>query len=381
MSTLRLLAHSLIKENLETNCPNIPQSANVGKLISLLQTSENYEAIVTNGHPPRLVTVRDILKVTHPERTSVSRIAFNPPSIIPDTPVYEASQKLIHSRVRILSVVENESIVGVVRQTKILEKMADCEDLEECTAEKLMVENPLTVEQEFSIGVIRDIMLRNGISHTPVVDKDGKLKGMITAKDLVWNFIKPSESQTVGERKGENIRIWDMSMKGMIDTYPLYVTRRTSILDVISEMSTLKKGYCLVVEKQKPIGIITPRDILSLLTQFEPKIAIPVYVVGFKDFDKDLVQSALRKIDRTARRGLTFHPDLQEIIVDGRVKARKGEKRRFEIKARAYMPSNMISVKVEGWSLLTLFDEVNEKLDAALRQIKGKWKTERSGSR
>ena len=143
MSTLRLLAQSLIKEIVETDCPSIPQSANVLKLISLLQTSENYEAIVTNGHPPRLVTVRDVLKVTHPERTSVSRIAFSPPGITLDTPLYEASQKLVQRRVRILPVVENESIVGVVRQTTILEKMADCEDLEECTAEKLMVENLL----------------------------------------------------------------------------------------------------------------------------------------------------------------------------------------------------------------------------------------------
>jgi len=378
MSTLRLLAQSLIKEIVETDCPSIPQSANVLKLISLLQTSENYEAIVTNGHPPRLVTVRDVLKVTHPERTSVSKIAFSPPNITPDTPIYEASQKLVSSRIRILPVVENESVVGVVRQTKILEKMTNCEDLEECTAEKLMVENPVTVESDFSIGVIRDLMIRNGISHTPVVDKDGKLRGMITAKDLVWNFIKPSESQTVGERKGETIRIWNMSMKGMIDMAPLYVTRRTSILDVISEMSTLKMGYYLVVEKQKPIGIITPRDILSLLAQFTPKAQIPVYVVGFKDFDKDLVQSAMKKINRVARRGLTYHPDLQEIIVDGRVKSRRGEEKRFEIKARAHMPSNMLSITVEGWSLPTLFDEVSEKLEASLRQIKGKRKTQRS---
>ncbi|MDQ1279460.1 MAG: hypothetical protein QG670_722 [Thermoproteota archaeon] len=380
MSTLRLLAQSLVKDFFEVDCPSISQSANVSKLISLLQTSESYEALVTNGYPPRLVTVRDVLKVTHPERTSVSKIAFSPSGITPNAPLYDASLKLVHNRVRILPVVENESIVGVVRQTTILEKMVDCEDLEECTAEKLMVENPVTMDRDASIGVIRSIMLKNGISHIPVVDKEGKLGGIVTAKDVVWNFIKPSEGQTVGVRRGETIRTRDMSMRGLIDTNPLYVTRRTSILDVIREMSTLKMGYCLVVEKQKPIGIITPRDILSLLTQFEPKVQIPVYVVGFKDFDKDLVQSAARKIDRVASRVLKYHPDLQEIVVDGRVKARRGEERRFEIKARAFMPSNMISITVEGWSLPTLFDEVSERLDAALRQSKGKRKTKRSDS-
>ncbi len=376
-----MLAQSLIREIVETDCPSIPQSANISKLISLLHTSENYEAIVTNGHPPRLVTVRDLLGVTHPERSSVSGIAFSPPHMTPEAPLYDASLKLVHNRVRLLPVVENESIVGVVRQTRILEKMADCEDLEECFSEELMVKNPVTMDRDASIGVIRSLMLKNGISHIPVVDKDGKLRGIVTAKELVWHFVKPSEGQTVGERRGETIRTRDMSMRGLIDGDPLYVTRRTSILDVIREMSTLKKGYCIVAENQKPIGIITPRDVLSLLTQFEPKAPVPVYVVGFKDFDKDLVQSASRKIDRVARRVLKYHPDLQEIVVDGRVKSRRGEERRFEIKARAHLPSNMISITVEGWSLLTLFDEVSERLDAALSQIKGKRKTRRSGSR
>ena len=378
MSFLKILSQSSVKEVYETGCLSIPQSANVSKLISLFHMSETYEAVVTNGNPPRLVTVRDVLKETHPDKASVAKIAFSPPSITLDTPIYDASLKLVNNRVRVLPVVENESLIGVVRQTKILEKMADCKDLDECYSENLMVENPLTVDRDFSVGVIRDLMLRNGISHTPVVDKDGKLIGIITAKDLVWNFIKPSESETVGEKKGETIRIWDMGMKGLMDESPLQVTRRTCIIDVINEMLALKKGYCLVVEKQKLIGIITPRDIISLLIQFKPEIQIPVYVVGFKDCDKDLVQSAAKKIERVAERVLKYNSDLQEIVVDGRVKAREGEERRFEVKARAYMPSNMIAVSAEGWSLPTVFDEVSEKIDASLRRTKDKRRTLRN---
>ena len=185
MSYLRLLAQSSVREVTQTDCPSISHSASVSKLTSLLYTSENHEAVVTNGYPPKLVTVRDLLKVTHPERTSVSRTAFNPPSITPDTHIYDVSLKPVQNRVRILPVIESESIVGVVRQTKILKKMADCEDLEERTSEELMVENPVTVDRDSSVGVIRSIMLRRGISHTPIVDKDGELRGIITAKDLV----------------------------------------------------------------------------------------------------------------------------------------------------------------------------------------------------
>lgn len=159
---------------------------------------------------PRLVTVRDVLEVTNPVRTSVSRIAFSPPSITPGTPIYDASLKLVHNRIRILPVVENESIIGVVRQTKILEKMVNCEDLKECTSEELMVENPVTVDRDSSTGVIRSIMLRRGISHTPVVDPDGKLRGIITAKDLSGTLSSQVKAKSLEREKGRQLEsgIW-----------------------------------------------------------------------------------------------------------------------------------------------------------------------------
>ena len=137
-------------------------------------------------------------------------------------------------------------------------------------------------------------------------------------------------------------------------------------------MLTLKKGYCLVIEKNKPIGIITPRDILSLLAQFEPVVQIPVYVIGFKDYDKDLLQSATRKIELVAARALKTNPDLEEIIVDGKAHSAGGEETRFTVKARAYMSSKMLTVTAQSWSLQTVFDEIGAKLDARLRQKKEK---------
>ncbi|MCP8313176.1 MAG: CBS domain-containing protein [archaeon] len=368
MSSIRSLAYSSAREIFETDYPGISHSENVSKLISLLQTSGSYEALVTNDYPPKLVTVRDVLKVTHPERTSVSRISFRPPSVSFDTPIYDASLKLVHNRIRILPVMEKESVVGVVRQTKILEKMADCDDLKTFFSEDLMVENLVTVSSDSLVGAVRSIMLKNGISHAPVVDQDGKLKGIITAKDLVWHFVKPRESMRVGEKTGEKIRLLEMRIRGLTDKNPFQVMRRTSILNVVREMIAGKKSYSLVVEKHKPIGIITPRDVISLLTEFRPKIQIPVYIVGFKGQDEGLVQSAKRKIERVARRGLKMHPDLREIVVHGKVSSVTGERRRFTIKARAYTPSSMMAVTAKGWSLLTVFDEICEKLDRRLRR-------------
>ncbi|MEM3437639.1 MAG: CBS domain-containing protein [Nitrososphaerales archaeon] len=368
MSSLKEFANFPVREVTESDYPSILNSDNVSKLISLLETSGSYEALVTNDYLPMLVTARDVLKVTHPERTSVSKISFRPPSIYPTTPIYDASSKLVQNRIRILPVLENKSVVGVVRQTKILEKMANCEDLKKFLSEDLMVKNLVTTTIDSSIGVVKSIMLKNGISHVPLVNQEGKLKGLVTAKDLVWYFIKPRESTKVGEKVGKMVKLLEMRIKGLADINPLQVTRRTPILDVVREMINRKKSYSLVVEKHKPIGIITPRDIISLLLEFKPKIQIPIHIVGFKNQDKELIQSAKRKIERIARKGLKMHQNLQEIVVHGKVGSVTGERKRFTVKAKLYTPSSVIVVTAEDWSFLTVFDKICEKLDRRLSQ-------------
>ncbi|MEM3383796.1 MAG: CBS domain-containing protein [Nitrososphaerales archaeon] len=367
MFSLKDFANSSVREVTESNYPSISHSDNVSKLISLLETSGSYEALVTNDRP-MLVTARDVLNITHPERTPVFKISFRPPSISPITPIYDASSKLVQNKIRILPVLENKSVVGVVRQTTILEKMANCEDLKKFLSEDLMVKNLVTVSIDSSIGVVKSVMLKNGISHIPLVNREGELKGLVTAKDLVWHFIKPRESMKAGEKIGKKVKFPEMGIKGLTDINPLQVTRRTPIMDVVQEMINRKKSYSLVVENRKPVGIITPRDIISLLLEFRPIIQIPVHIIGFKDQDEGLIQSVKRKIERIARRGLRMHPNLQEIVVHGKVGSVTGERKRFIIKAKVHTPSREIVVTAEGWDLLTVFDKICEKLDRRLSQ-------------
>ncbi len=370
MPCIKELAFSTVDGIIETDYPNVSRSEVVSKTISLLYSSESYEALVSNAEFAGIVTVRDLLKVINPERTSVSKVMFKPQPIQVGTPIYDVALALVNSRIRIIPVKNNATIIGVARQTSILKEMSGSPDLSEFFAEDLMIRNPVTVDLNSSGGVVRNVMLKRGISHVPVVDKDGSLRGIVTAKDLVWTFFKPLESVTVGERKGEKAGKLRISVKGIVDKHPLHATAKTPILTVVREMVSLKKGYCLVAEKHKPIGIITPRDIVKLLIDFKPRIQIPLYIFGFENEDETQMELAKRKVERAAGRGLKMHPDLLEVVVHGKARSSEGNKRRYTVKARAVTTKETLAVGVAGWSLLDVFDKISDKLDKRLKQIK-----------
>lgn len=368
MSSLQQLANLKVKEIVEKDIQHISSSEKVSKLISMLRSSDDYEAITTNN-VLGLVTIRDALKVIHHDRTSVSKIAFFPPKIDLGTPIYEATLKLIRNRIRILPVIEKSSIIGVVRQRAILKKMLECYELQDIYAEALMTKNPITIDQDASLGLIRNIMLKNGFSHLPVVDAKGTLQGMITAKDIVFLCQIPREGMKVGNRKGEKIKVFSMKIRGLAERNPPTVTLRTSIWNVIQIMEAEKKNYVLVKQHKKPVGIITPRDIITILAEYKPKMHIPLYMIGFKEYDTMLIESAREKIIRVVRRRLKIHPKIQEIVVDGKMSSRSGERNRFTIRVTVYKPNNIIAVIKNGWDLLNVFDELCKSLDRRLRRV------------
>jgi len=370
VSCLKSLAFLEAKEIIETDYATVSSSETVSKTISLFSSSEIYEALVMNSKIAGIVTVRDTLKVLNPERTSISRIMFKPPNMQVEAPIYDIAEALISNRIRILPVLEGGSIKGVVKQKAILNKMIHCSDLSEFTAQDLMVSNLVTANSNDSAAIVKNLMLNRGISHTPVIDEKGRLKGIITAADLVSNFFKQRGRVTVGERKGEKEKTLNVSIKGIIDKHPLDVTPKTAITTVVKEMISLNKGYCLVVEKAKPIGIITPRDILSLLSEFKPRIQIPLYIFGLKGEDEGQLELAKRKLERVANRGQKMHPDLLEFVVHGKVSKTAAEKKRYAIKAKVITTKETLSVNAAGWDLPSAFDLLTDRIDKRLKQVK-----------
>lgn len=51
-------------------------------------------------------------------------------------------------------------------------------------SENTVIQNPHTVTPDTRLGELHRLMHEKGVSGFPVVDKDGKLVGMVTSRDL-----------------------------------------------------------------------------------------------------------------------------------------------------------------------------------------------------
>ncbi len=140
---------------------------------------------------------------------------------------------------------------------------------------EIMTKDVISVFPDTSAQEALDLLKKMEISGLPVIDKDGKLVGMFTEKDIL-SYILPSYIEKVGrfiyeenpkstKRKAEELskmKVAQLMRKDVITT-----TEDTTICEVARVILTQKARRVPVVDKSgKVVGIVARCDVLSALT-------------------------------------------------------------------------------------------------------------------
>ena len=112
----------------------------------------------------------------------------------------------------------------------------------------LMIENPITIGPNASVGEAIELMKANSIRHLPVVDAGNKLKGFLTLADLKQGLI-PS-------------MLGDVSLDDLMIKKPITVSPDDDIEFAAQLIYNHKIGGMPVVKKGRLVGIVTASDML-----------------------------------------------------------------------------------------------------------------------
>lgn len=119
----------------------------------------------------------------------------------PDTPILEARETMTENGIRHLPVVDREDrLVGIVTDRDIRSAMpstllddADSREvrtrLERVSVKEVMTRDPITISPQYTIQDALLLIQKTRVGAFPVVDETGRLKGIISIRDLVRSFI------------------------------------------------------------------------------------------------------------------------------------------------------------------------------------------------
>ena len=336
-----------------------PASSTVSEIIGLLKSRGCYEAFIELRSKVGMVTSRDLLKVTNISYTKVSSLIKYIPRLERKTSLQEGASVMSEHRIRALPIFEGGKIIGQINARSIVEKIGRLKELKRLKAHHVMTANPITVTRETMATKARALMIRRRIDHLPVMN--GTIYGIVTSNNILDALLPPDSSGT-GARGEEGRRRLDFQVDTLMQNHVLTSRVDDDLSSVVELMLRRSSTYSLVTLLDELQGIITYRDIISLIATSATEEDLPLSIVGLPDdpFESEAVKKKFKDIIRTLRRA---YPDIAQ--ASALIKTTSNDLRtrdRYEVNVKVTTPNKIYSYGDMGWNLPSIFDRLSGRM-------------------
>ncbi len=214
------------------------------------------------------------IKSSYPGNAKVEHCAFHPPRVKIDCSLPKVIQLIIESKIHYLPVFEQqgkqEKFLGIISARRILSQIRNSSifniKISEILKEK---SHPLiTIYEDEVVSTAVNAFKQTKVSKLVVINKDLKLKGILSYYDLISYLASPRDSAHRGEREGNKINFYNMKIRNFLKNYVLTLTANDLLSTALSMIIDKKIGSVVIVDDSRhPTGIITTRDLLRFFTK------------------------------------------------------------------------------------------------------------------
>ncbi|HIC94470.1 MAG TPA: CBS domain-containing protein [Anaerolineae bacterium] len=127
-----------------------------------------------------------------------------------------------------------------------------------------MTKRPITVDPDTSFEDALELMRREKIRRLPVVDKRGKLVGIVTEKDLLYASPSPVTSLSIYEL---HYLLSKLKVREVMTKEVITATEYTPLEEAARIMADNKIGALPVMRDDKLVGIITETDLFKIFLE------------------------------------------------------------------------------------------------------------------
>ena len=353
----------------------IDPSDTVSKVINKITKKNVYDAFYLNGKSPQATSIRILLAGKDISDMKINQFLFPIQSVSINDPIQKVANIINNYRLRSVPVLQNNKIIGAVYAKDLL-KLMTTKDNHWIKANILQTQNPITISSKQPLSSARKLLLSKRIDHLPVIHNDS-VKQVLTSYHVLQALI-PHENLGRYSMGMEKIRNLESQIGNIGSTRIPQCAPDDNLNGIINAMLKTDTSCCLVILWNNLQGIITYRDILSLLA-VKLESEIPLYVVGMPNEQKN-VDLITNKFSKALKRIRNVYSEIQEAKVSIK-NQRSGSKNRrggkFEVTVMITTPHySPFIFKEAGWDLSQVFENLSQKMLRRLsKRSKQRFKT------
>ncbi len=130
--------------------------------------------------------------------------------------------------------------------------------------ERRMTRNPVTATPDMSIAEASNLMKQEKVHRLPVLDKDKKLVGIITEKDILYATPSPASSLSIHEMA---YLLSKLTVKKLMSKNVVTITKDTTVEEAARMMVDQDLSSLPVLDGDRLIGIVSKSDMFKILLE------------------------------------------------------------------------------------------------------------------
>ncbi len=353
----------------------------VSKVASEMYRQRKDEAVIAEGsNYIGTITARDLVKrnIPNPDKTVISKLkaAISPVGpFSPDADIREIVNAVLINSYKSVPIVSDGKFYMA---TKLgLMALLPKDSMKGKTAADVMI-FPYCISTDDGLDVARSIIRQMGVQRLAIVGKDDRAEGIIDTLDLLGTVVE-KKRRKVGELGGDKVKLGKVlaSSRSIMQPGLVRAAPDTPLPQLVKSMLD-KKTDTAVIESKKFQGIVTPVQILKLLSK--EVSGIRVTVSGMQDEDafiKTVVDEQLRnEVKKLAK----FVP-IEYLVLSVDQHEYEGKRVKYSVKGRLITQKGSFFAGDHAWDITKAVRGVLQKFEAEISRKQGKSRGFRQGSR
>lgn len=371
-----------VKANTDQNLAQIKNKMEQNELRTI-------PVVDTEGNLEGAISYRELIRFLqfNPQETSIEKAMHQPPEIEEGANLVDLAYLRINSGRKMLVKTEGEKLEGVVSDHEFIDVLDQVDELNNINTRDIYSHDLEKIFEEDKVEEARHLMLDKNISRLPVLDKNGKMTGILRSTDLLKAMIRslsPDSGGTSGTRTGtkevniaggdEKDKMSDIPVKELMSRDPYSREGHLKAKEAASEMKQKDvREIIFVDEGGYPESILTVKDFIDYLADFAPGQTILVNLVGLdmaeekavvhNQIKKQLQGSLGRKLERP-----------EELTLRLKKAEKDGSRHRWELEMKLHCEFGILNIEEEGWDLMETVDEALNELNSVVRKEKDRRK-------
>jgi len=328
--------------------PVMDVNAPVSEAISQIIRGEPCVIVTKNDNYHGIFSELDVRDVIDASKERLGTVCDTAPLLTEMIDLRDAVKMFLNGKYKALPILTMEGFM-VIKRTTLLKLIIEKKMLPEVSVGEVMTTPLLTVDVKDNVGHVKTLMRKNNVRRV-VITKGDVLEGIIAMRDLLILHEKPNQ-------RADSFLTYNKSKEGF-DTFPVTdfmektvktILPETSLGQAVNLLSSSPGSSVIVVEGNKPIGILSARDVLELAAT--KKEVLPVHFSGL-GVSEAQHEDELRSLAEKTYEKVSSMVPVEYMAIHYKKQRTDGLKTRYEVHVRI-RSKQMITVTNADWDVRT----------------------------